>query len=148
MMQATDFADWHYLPYLWPLDRPLVWCILVEREVGSAPWWEHLRSKWPFEAVDPLLQLEQADCKVGLYGGALDDLCSVFPDEVRVILEFGLAHRTQLMGLFGRMPFREEETVSLIRRLGAVGNRQTVRLLGSLVDAPDLGPYVVEACGD
>jgi len=35
MMQATDFADWHYLPYLWPLDRPLVWCILVEREVGS-----------------------------------------------------------------------------------------------------------------
>jgi hypothetical protein len=30
MMQATDFADWHYLAYLRPLDRPPVRCILVE----------------------------------------------------------------------------------------------------------------------
>jgi hypothetical protein len=34
---------------------------------------------------------------------------------------------------------------TFIRWLGVVGNRQTVKLLGQLVDAPDFGTYAVEA---
>jgi len=35
MVQATDFADWHNLPQLRPLDWPSVRCILAERKMGS-----------------------------------------------------------------------------------------------------------------
>jgi len=34
MRQATDFTDWHDLPSLRRLDRPSVWSILGEGEMG------------------------------------------------------------------------------------------------------------------
>jgi hypothetical protein len=117
-----------------------------DRRAAARPWWERLRTEWPFEAVDPLLQIERADWKCRREDRrALADLCAMFPDDVRGILEFGLTNRGRLTGLFGRMPLREEETASIIRWLGSVGDRQTVRLLEPLVDAPDLGPSALEA---
>jgi len=119
---------------------------LPERRALSAPWWERLRSEWPFDAVDPLLQLAQADRMSGQEDcRALDDLCATFPDQVRVILEFGLTNRAKLMGLFGRMPFMADELFSLISWLGVVGDRRTLRLLEPLVDDPDMGPPALEA---
>jgi hypothetical protein len=91
-----------------------------------------------------LLRLRRPDLFESIRGrrATLDELCSVFPDEVRQLLEFGLVNRTDL----GWRHFEEnEELAALIRWLGVVGNRRTIRLLGELVDSPDLGPYAVVA---
>jgi len=90
-----------------------------------------------------LLQLRRPHYKSGVKRRAmLDELCSIFPDEVRRVLEFGLENRANL----GWSRFEEkDELAALIRWLGVVGNRQTVWLLGELVDSHDLGPYAIEA---
>lgn len=119
-------------------------CLSVaERRSAAAQWWKHLQSKWPREAVRMLLQLRRPHYKSGVKRRAmLDELCSIFPDEVRRVLEFGLENRANL----GWSRFEEkDELAALIRWLGVVGNRQTVWLLGELVDSHDLGPYAIEA---
>ncbi len=37
MVQATDFGDLNDPAAFWRLNRPPVWCILIEREVSSGP---------------------------------------------------------------------------------------------------------------
>ena len=117
---------------------------VAERRSAAAQWWERLQSKWPREAARMLLQLRRPDhYKSGRERRAtLDELYTVFPDEVRQVLEFGLVNRADL----GWRRFEEnEELAALIRWLGVVGNRRTVRLLGELVNSPELGPDAVEA---
>ncbi len=64
---------------------------------------------------------------------------------MRTVLEFGLVNFTSLIGgTVGVLSLRETPEI-FIRWLGVVGSRQTVKLLGQLVDAPDLGTYAVEA---
>jgi hypothetical protein len=119
---------------------------LPERRAAAAQWWELLHSKWPLQAVSVLLQLEQAGYGVGRDDRQiLDELCSIFADQVRSVLEFGLVNRSSLTEILRRLHFGEAAPATLIRWLGVVGNRQTVRLLGDLVDAPDLGPHAVGA---
>jgi hypothetical protein len=116
-----------------------------ERREASLPWWERMRTLWPFEAVDPLLQLDSAAWMNIEDFQPLSDLCSMFPGEVRWLLEFGLNNRSRLTTMFGSWPIRQDELASIIRWLAVVGNRRTIRLLEPLVDTPDLGPYAVEA---
>jgi hypothetical protein len=117
-----------------------------QRKAAAESHWEILHGRWPFEAVDPLVQLGRVAFKCGTDGGnPLDDLCALFPDEVRRALEFGLRNRTRLMSLFGRIPFEPEGPSFLIRWLGVVGNRGTLQLLEPLVDTTDLGPAALEA---
>jgi hypothetical protein len=119
---------------------------LVERRTAASQSWELLHSRWPREAAGLLVRLDQSrhvfDAKPR---PALDEICSVFPDEVRTVLEFGLVNLNSLIGgTVGVLSLRETPE-TFIRWLGVVGNRQTMKLLGQLVDAPDLGTYAVEA---
>jgi len=120
---------------------------VAERQSAAAQWWQLIHSKWPLQAVGLLLQLGRANYRSGRERRpTLDELCSIFPDGVRQVLEFGLVNRAGLTGIMGWMHLEKNtELASLIRWLGVVGNRQTVRLLDQLVDTPDLGPYAIEA---
>jgi hypothetical protein len=118
---------------------------LIERRAAAAQWWGLLHSRWPREAAGLLVWLDQShvlfDAK---HRPALDEICSVFPDDVRTVLEFGLVNLPSLIGgTVGVLSLRETPE-TFIRWLGVVGNRQTVKLLGQLVDAPELGTYTVE----
>jgi hypothetical protein len=100
----------------------------------------------PLNAVNPLLELEHASS--GINDGdppIIQTLCSAFPDEVRQILEIGLANHGRLPPAFTRMHLREDIRPGLLRWLGIVGNRQSARLIEPLVDSHDLGSHAVAA---
>jgi hypothetical protein len=75
----------------------------------------------------------------------LDELSSVFRDDVREVLEFGVLNQTAVTGSLGRRLLEGYTPAFLIRWLGVVGNRKTARLLEQFVDNPDLGPHAVAA---
>jgi hypothetical protein len=118
----------------------------VERRTATSQWWELLHTRWPREAAGLLVRLDEYRHVIDAKSRpALDEICSVFSDEVRTVLEFGLVNLPSLIGgTVGVLSLRETPA-TFIRWLGVVGNRQTVKLLGELVDAPDLGAYAVEA---
>jgi Nuclease-related domain len=117
-----------------------------ERRAAAAPSWQQLHADLPFDAVDPIMGLERVKLTSSRESRrVIDDLCSRFPDEVRQILEFGLKNRTRLTGLLGRIPWQKETAQFIIRWLGVVGDRGTVRVLEPIIDTADLGPYAVEA---
>jgi hypothetical protein len=116
-----------------------------DRKSACAPLWQILLRELPFEAVDPLYRFEQiVDARPGRERRVLDVLCAAFPDEMRRVLEFGMKHRERLTSLFHRSPFRERRPAFIIRCLGQVGNRDTVKVLEPLLDSPELGPDAVE----
>jgi hypothetical protein len=118
---------------------------IEQRPTACASWWDRLHSECAFEAVTPLLHLEH----VG-FGflpkdtGVAADLCSACPNEIRRILEFALNNRSRVKGRFGLIPCRDDDVAGIIRLLGVVGNRQTVKLLEPFLDTPDLGAHAVE----
>jgi hypothetical protein len=119
---------------------------LSEQRTAAALWWKLLMEECPLNAVYPLLELEHADS--GINDGdprIIQTLCSAFPDEVRQILEIGLANHGRLTPAFTRMHLREDIRPGLLRWLGIVGNRQSARLIEPLVDSHDLGSHAVAA---
>jgi hypothetical protein len=127
---------WLYKPGLSPEQR---------RAAAALPW-QQLQTEWPFDAVDPLMQLEDVILTWGPPARrVVDDLCAEFRDQVRQVLEFGLKNRARLTGFFGRMPMDGYEFARMVGRLAAVGDRRTARLLESFVETPDLGRLAVEA---
>jgi hypothetical protein len=119
---------------------------LSEQRTAAALWWKLLIEDCPLNAVYPLLELEHADS--GINDGdprMTQTLCSAFPDEVRQILEIGLANHGRLTPAFTRMHLREDIRPGLLRWLGIVGNRQSARLIEPLVDSHDLGSHALAA---
>jgi hypothetical protein len=127
---------WLYKPGLSPYDR----------RAAATSWWGRLRSEWTLESIGVLRALDDAHFKVERKGGGtLHDLCSVFPGEVRWLLEFGLANRAMLTELLRPMFLRGDMESWLIRWLSVVGDRGTAELLEHLVDTPDLGADALKA---
>jgi energy-coupling factor transporter ATP-binding protein EcfA2 len=117
-----------------------------EQRTAAALWWKLLMEDCSLNAVNPLLELEHASS--GINDGdppIIQTLCSAFPDEVRQILEIGLANHGRLPPAFTRMHLREDIRPGLLRWLGIVGNRQSARLIEPLVDSHDLGSHAVAA---
>jgi hypothetical protein len=116
-----------------------------ERQALCLPLWHRLSTESAFEAVDPLFRMKQAAWK-GDHGylRVLTDQCMVFPEHVRKILEFGLAHVTELTSLFPSYPgdgLRE----FIIGQLGVVGAQATVKQLNSLANDAQVGLLAVES---
>ena len=136
---------WHaYGAIIFWLYRPGL--SVLDRRAAAAESWHRLRANWPLQAAVALLQLEEAGVRFREERrDTVDDLCSVFPDEVRSVLEFGLADHESLTEIMTRTVFRETAIPTLIRRLGVIGNRETAKLLERLLDAPAFGAHAVEA---
>jgi hypothetical protein len=118
----------------------------AERNSACAPLWERLLLDLPFEAVDPLYRFEQiADAMPDRERRVLETLCETFPEEVRRVLEFGVKHLDRLTSLFPGPHFQENRPTFIIRRLGQVGNRETVKAIEPLIDSPAVGAEAVAA---
>jgi hypothetical protein len=124
MATDTDRAWCAYGAIIFWLYRPAL--SVLERRAAAAQWWELLHSKWPIQAVGPLVRLE----RLGIREGPLDELCSVFPDDVRQVLEFGLVNRASLTETFTWTAFDQPAAAALIRWFGvaAGGARRAVAL--------------------
>jgi hypothetical protein len=116
-----------------------------KRRSLCAPLWQRLRTELAFEAVDPLFRFEGASWAGSARGAdTLRLLGDAFRDELRSILEFGLRHRERLTTAFDDL--RGDELLRfLVRWLGTVGDRETVRLLEGWCNSPEVGLIAIEA---
>jgi hypothetical protein len=119
---------------------------LEETRAKCASLWNRLRTELAFEAVDPLFYMGQFAYRKSPFdeGDLFRELCAKFSEDVRFILEFSLKNRGRLTSIFGQFRFAEDIPAFIIRSLGAVGNRHTIRLLEQFVDSPDLGSLSVD----
>jgi hypothetical protein len=117
----------------------------AERVASCRLLWERLRTELPFEAVDPLFQLEHAAIIDREQTAAtLLKILELFPNDVREILEFGLKHLGKLTTLLHRFD-DTELTVFVIRYLGDVGNSENAKLIEPYCESPTVGRWAVEA---
>ncbi|GIW88261.1 MAG: hypothetical protein KatS3mg108_2585 [Isosphaeraceae bacterium] len=112
----------------------------AEKVALCAPLWEELQRDLPFEAVDPLHRLAAvADSRPDRQRPVLETLCTLFPDEIRRILEFGVKQRDRLTSRFRGPRDAEARVKFMIRWLGWIGNPDSLKTLEPLVNSPDLG---------
>jgi energy-coupling factor transporter ATP-binding protein EcfA2 len=144
LQNGTTRAWQAYGAIIFVLNKPGL--SLPEQRTAAASSWKLLLKDFSLDTVNPLLELEHADS--GIHGGdprIIHTLCSTFPDEVRQVLELGLANHSRLAPAFTRIYLREDARASLIRWLGVVGDRESAQLLEPLVDSHDLGSHALAA---
>jgi hypothetical protein len=85
------------------------------------PIWQQLGEQYPFESVDPLVHLELMRLGIpdldNVLGGNLRD---IFKEQIRRILEFGLANHTRVSTIFRKAAsyLQRTRTISIIDHLG------------------------------
>jgi hypothetical protein len=72
-------------------------------------------------------------------------LRTVFRDEIRRALEFGLTNADRLTRLYHPKFARDDMRPSIIQRLGTIGNGHTVRLLEKYAESTVLGRDAIDA---
>ena len=109
------------------------------------PYWQRLQNELLPAAVDPLYRLRNAYHFPYEEGPALlDRIIQSFPDQMRPILECGLAHPGDLTSAFSHGA-SQERAQYLIGILGTVGNSATTELLRGYIDDPILGASAIAA---
>ncbi|WP_406698416.1 nuclease-related domain-containing protein [Singulisphaera sp. Ch08] len=117
-----------------------------EKAAACAPLWKEIRTELLLEAIDPLYQLGQiADARPDRQRPVLEAWCKLFPDEIRQILEFGLAKRDHLTSQFPGRYHTEGRVGFMIRWLGWIGDPQSLITIEPLVDSPSFGLDAIEA---
>lgn len=105
--------------------------------------WESLTKELKAEAVDPLMQMENADWKLKNDDcHPLGELCARFPSKVKTILEYALDHQS-LPTAFGFL-FGKSHTAFAVARLADVGDMRSAKLLERLIDSEEYGKLSVE----
>lgn len=108
------------------------------------PPWRRLRNELLPAAGDPLYWLLHAS-RISFDNQPLvGRILRTFPDEVRPILEWSLAHQELLTSIFPPSIARERADY-FIDMLGMVGNAETVELLQEYVDDPQCGRSAIQA---
>jgi energy-coupling factor transporter ATP-binding protein EcfA2 len=122
---------------------------LSDEEVvrNCRPPWDSLMNELAPEAVDPLMQIENADWK--LKDDArhpLGELCARFPSEVKTILEYTLDHQDLPTAFGGRggFLFGKSHKAFAVGRLADVGDVRSAILLERLIDSEEYGKLSVE----
>ncbi|CAL9496490.1 NACHT domain-containing protein [Streptomyces sp. enrichment culture] len=129
---------WHcYGQILWSLHHPKLTEAQVEQH--CAPLWQRLILDLPNVAADPLHWMSTTYHDPAM--AALQRMLDGFPDRIRTILEYAIAHPVSHLDCD---PFRDRSQ-RLMRMLVAVGDSGTVHLLSTLADDPTLGPDAVSA---
>ncbi len=113
----------------------------AESYAKCLPLLSKLRNELPFEAVDPLMHLDSVEVKLMQPLNVLSTLFAQFQKEIREILEFGLRNNRRLSTLFIRGHDRlwQERTCFIIESLGEVGDANTIKLLGPLLESREFG---------
>jgi energy-coupling factor transporter ATP-binding protein EcfA2 len=109
--------------------------------------WDSLMNQLTPEAVDPLMQMENADWKLKNDDRhPLGELCARFPSEVKTILEYGLDHQSlpTAFGDRGGFAFGKSHTAFAVSRLADVGDTRSAALLERLIDSEEYGKLSVE----
>jgi hypothetical protein len=148
-LATTDSNDW----LVWQLYGEIIFWMRKpgltkgEMKPKCQRAWTSLTTELIYEAVDPLMHFQNSDRAVSLKGGLARQLFTAFPDQIRQILEFGLAHLDELSTIFGKgEAFNKSRRANfVVSALGWVGNSQTVGLLQPFVDSPTLGRSAVES---
>jgi hypothetical protein len=111
----------------------------------TARQWSMLLERYAPTAVDVLYHLRQAAIVGSLLRPSVHDwLMRAYPDEVRQLLEWGLAHRDKLPTRFHPVDTVQRQQY-IVRTLGQVGTTATAMLLRSYVADPALGSEAVTA---
>jgi hypothetical protein len=112
------------------------------------PLWSRLRGDLREASVDPLIRLERA--VRSMRSGDLERVpCLLIRcgESVRSIFNWGLQNRQSLTSISGlRDPFSDRENAQfMMRGLGEIGDDESLRILESLIDDPELGSSAVES---
>jgi hypothetical protein len=116
-------------------------------EVSSrcAPYWRRLQNELLPAAADPLYQLRNARHFPYTEGPTLiDRIMRAFPDQIRPLLEWGLAHPADLTSAFSH-GCSHERGQYLVCMLSTAGNAGTAELLRAYIDDAVLGASAIEA---
>ena len=115
-----------------------------EVDAKCVPILEQLRTKYPFEAVDPLVRFgNEAHTK----GSPIQRMYAKYNNTLRQILEFGLANRTHLSTVFtDRGSWTGKEQVEfMIKELAIIGTTDSIRVIEPLIDSPEFSSWAVDA---
>lgn len=108
------------------------------------PLWQSLCNELVIEAVDPLMRMHSSNLRVSNEKRSTGRLFVHFREPIREILTFGLAHLDKLTTLFARGGSATDDHARfVITALGDVGNQDTIRLLESFVESPELGRLAI-----
>jgi hypothetical protein len=110
-----------------------------------APYWQRLQNELLPAAADPLYRLRNARYFPYTEGlTLLDRIMQTFPDQIRPLLEWGLAHPADLTSAFSH-GLSHERGQYLISMLSTAGNARTAELLHAYIDDAILGAPAIEA---
>ena len=111
----------------------------------AARCWQELLGRCASAAVDVLFMVHSATA-LGPFAGPgpqpYERLISVYPDQFRALLQWGLPNRGRLVPTM-RMPPGELPRY-MIGELGRIGDAGTVALLHAYLPDPDLGHLAIE----
>jgi hypothetical protein len=107
--------------------------------------WARLLTELSFEAVGPLHEMERAIWTVSDDFKPVHMLCSLFPEEVRRLLEFAIRNRDHPDRFGPYFRFGDSLASFAARTLAEVGDLGTIRLFAPLADDLEVGAQVVEA---
>jgi Nuclease-related domain len=111
----------------------------------AARYWQELLGRCAQAAVDVLFMVHSATALRPFAGPGpqqYERLISVYPDQVRALLQWGLPNRGRLVPTM-RMP-TDELPRYMIGELGRIGDAGTVALLHAYLPDPDLGHLAIE----
>lgn len=134
-----DWQGWHLVDQL-----------IVDLEAGadSSATWSQIIAECPWPAIGALFELRFAgrmahtDRKADAY--VLGRLLKRFPRELRMLFEWGLAHRAEASGP-RRPSFGDTREGFMVRTLGMVGDAKTVELLRPFLSEPSLADEAAKA---
>jgi hypothetical protein len=132
----------------WSLMASILFWSMKDADIGAANekialGWKTLNDELPFCFPDILQKINESQW---LNKGHSVNLASIFPEQMRPLLETAIKNRKSLTSLFRHGGSSDERVLqTVIQTLEVIGNKESICCLESLTEDPHFGKLAVQA---